>query len=112
MNFGLKNAPALFQRFVHEVFRGLDFAFPYLDDILIASTNEMQHEDRLKIIFERLNTYGLKINISISVFGVEEIEFLGYLISKESSKPLPEKVKAITIIKNLKLHVIFVLSLE
>ncbi|GFR15715.1 hypothetical protein TNCT_515041 [Trichonephila clavata] len=96
MSFGLKNAPATFQRFVHEAFRGLDFAFPYLDDILIASTNEMQHEDHLKIVFERLNTYGLKINISKSVFGVEEIEFLGYLISKEGSKPLPEKVKAIT----------------
>ncbi|GFQ67449.1 hypothetical protein TNCT_669521 [Trichonephila clavata] len=96
MSFGLKNAPATFQRFVHEVFRGLDFSFPYLDDILIASTNEMQHEDNLKIVFERLNTYGLKINISKSVFGVEEIEFLGYLISKEGSKSLPEKVKAIT----------------
>ncbi|GFQ80386.1 retrovirus-related Pol polyprotein from transposon opus [Trichonephila clavata] len=56
----------------------------------------MQHEDHLKIVFERLNTYGLKINISKSVFGVEEIEFLGYLISKEGSKPLPEKFQAIT----------------
>ncbi|GFQ93684.1 transposon Tf2-6 polyprotein [Trichonephila clavata] len=65
-------------------------------DILIASTNEMQQENHLKIVFERLNTYGLKINISKSVFGVEEIEFLGYLISNEGSNPLPEKVKAIT----------------
>ncbi|GFR26127.1 transposon Ty3-G Gag-Pol polyprotein [Trichonephila clavata] len=56
----------------------------------------MQQEDHLKIVFERLNTYELKINISKSVFGVEEIEFLGYLISNEGSKPLPEKVKAIT----------------
>ncbi|GFQ96582.1 retrovirus-related Pol polyprotein from transposon opus [Trichonephila clavata] len=56
----------------------------------------MQHEDHLKIVFERLSTYGLKINISKSVFGLEEIEFLLYLISKEGSKPLPEKVKAIT----------------
>ncbi|GFQ67578.1 retrovirus-related Pol polyprotein from transposon gypsy [Trichonephila clavata] len=56
----------------------------------------MHHENHLKIVFERLNTYGLKINISKSVFGVEEIEFLGYLISKEGSKPLPEKIKAIT----------------
>ncbi|GBM47654.1 Transposon Ty3-I Gag-Pol polyprotein [Araneus ventricosus] len=33
MSFGLKNAPATFQRFIHEVLRGLDFVFPYLDDI-------------------------------------------------------------------------------
>ncbi|GFU12527.1 transposon Ty3-I Gag-Pol polyprotein [Nephila pilipes] len=51
--------------------------------------------DHLKIIFERLNSYGLKINISKFVFGVQEIEFLGYLISQEGSRPLPEKVQAI-----------------
>ncbi|GFR22189.1 transposon Ty3-I Gag-Pol polyprotein [Trichonephila clavata] len=56
----------------------------------------MHHEDHLKIVLERLNTYGLKINISKFVIGVKEIEFLGYLISKEDSKPLPEKVKVIT----------------
>ncbi|GFQ79449.1 transposon Tf2-6 polyprotein [Trichonephila clavata] len=81
---------------LEKFFRGLDFAFPYLDDILIASTNELQQENHLKIVFERLNTYGLKINISKSVFGVEEIEFLGYLISNEGSNPLPEKVNTIT----------------
>ncbi|GFQ67404.1 transposon Ty3-G Gag-Pol polyprotein [Trichonephila clavata] len=63
------------------------------NEIFIASTNEMKHKDHLKIVFEHL---WIKINISKSVFGVEEIEFLGYLISKEGSKPLPEKVKAIT----------------
>ncbi|GFT06135.1 transposon Ty3-I Gag-Pol polyprotein [Nephila pilipes] len=66
-----------------------------INDILIASTNKRQHEDNLKIIFERLNSYGLKINIFKSVFGVQEIEFLGYLISQEGSRPLPEKVQAI-----------------
>ncbi|UYV80161.1 hypothetical protein LAZ67_18001853 [Cordylochernes scorpioides] len=37
--FGLRNAPATFQRFMHEVLRDLNFAFSYLDDILIASTD-------------------------------------------------------------------------
>ncbi|GIY68937.1 hypothetical protein CDAR_294101 [Caerostris darwini] len=36
MSFGLKNAPATFQRFINEVLYGLDFVFPYLDDVLIA----------------------------------------------------------------------------
>ncbi|GFT79585.1 transposon Ty3-I Gag-Pol polyprotein [Nephila pilipes] len=82
-------------RFIYEVLSGINFVFPYLDDILIASTNERQHKDHLKIIFERSNSYGLKTNISKSVFGVREIEFLGYLISQEGSRPLPEKVQAI-----------------
>ena len=38
MPFGLRNAAQMFQRFIDEVFRGLDFCFGYIDDILIAST--------------------------------------------------------------------------
>ncbi|GFQ66361.1 transposon Ty3-I Gag-Pol polyprotein [Trichonephila clavata] len=64
------------------------------NEMAVANSNEQKFEANK--CFERLNTYGLKINISKSVFGVEEIEFLGYLISEEGSKPLPEKVKAIT----------------
>ncbi|GBO02626.1 Transposon Ty3-I Gag-Pol polyprotein [Araneus ventricosus] len=95
MSFGLKNAPATFQRFIHEVLRGLDSVFPYLDDILIASKSNQEHEIHLNLVLERLNTFGLRINISKSVFAVEEIEFLGYLITPQGSRPLPDKVQAI-----------------
>ncbi|GBN97182.1 Transposon Ty3-I Gag-Pol polyprotein [Araneus ventricosus] len=95
MSFGLKNAPATFQRFIHEVLRGLNFVFPYLDDILIASKSNQEHEIHLNLVLERLNTFGLRINISKSVFAVEEIEFLGYLITPQGSRPLPDKVQAI-----------------
>ncbi|GBN82559.1 Transposon Ty3-G Gag-Pol polyprotein [Araneus ventricosus] len=95
MSFGFKNAPATFQRFIHEVLRGLDFVFPYLNDILIAFKSNQEHEIHLNLVLERLNTVGLRINISKSEFAVEEIEFLGYLITPQGSRPLPEKVKAI-----------------
>ncbi|GBN81465.1 Transposon Ty3-I Gag-Pol polyprotein [Araneus ventricosus] len=95
MSFGLKNAPATFLRFIHEVLRGLDFVFPYLDDILIASKSNQEHEIHLNLVLERLNTFGLRIHISNSVFAVEEIEFLGYLITSQGSRPLPDKVQAI-----------------
>ncbi|GBM67395.1 Transposon Ty3-I Gag-Pol polyprotein [Araneus ventricosus] len=95
MSFGLKNAPVTFQRFIHEVLRGLDFVFPYLDDILIAFKSDIEHEIHLNLVLERLNTFGLIINISKSVFAVEEIEFLGYLITPQGSRPLPDRVQAI-----------------
>ncbi|UYV70029.1 slc25a4 [Cordylochernes scorpioides] len=95
MNFGLKNAPSSFQRFKHEVLWGLVFVFPYLDDILIASACEVEHSRHLKIIFERLNKYGIKINVSKSIFGVTELNFLGYLVTPDGSKPLTDKVQAI-----------------
>ncbi|UYV68175.1 K02A2.6-like, partial [Cordylochernes scorpioides] len=81
MNFGLRNATATFQRFMHEVLRNLDFAFVYLDDILVASKTEEEHYSHLETLFSRLNSYGLRINLSKSKFLVQEIDFLGYLIT-------------------------------
>ncbi|GBN10791.1 Transposon Ty3-I Gag-Pol polyprotein [Araneus ventricosus] len=95
MSFGLPNVPATFQRFINEVFYGLDFLFPYLDDVLVASTSEEEHKENLKFVFERLDKYGLRINVSKSVLGVDQIEFLGYLITAEGSRPLSAKVQAI-----------------
>lgn len=96
MSFGLRNAPSTFQRFINEVFFGLDFTFPYLDDILIASETEEQHKKHLTEVFNRIQQYGLRINLSKSVTGVNKLEFLGYLITPNGSKPLPEKVQIIT----------------
>ncbi|UYV84182.1 hypothetical protein LAZ67_X001460, partial [Cordylochernes scorpioides] len=95
MSFGLRNATATFQRFMHEVLRNLDFAFVYLDYILVASKTEEENYSHLETLFSRLNSYGLRINLSKSKFLVQEIDFLGYLITSHGVKPLPTKVKAI-----------------
>ncbi|GFX24854.1 hypothetical protein TNCV_4489451 [Trichonephila clavipes] len=91
MSFGLRNAPSTFQRFINEVLFGLEFVFPYLDDILVASENKEQHKTHLKLVFDRLQKYSLRVNISKSTLGVTHLEFLGYLITPEGSQPLPEK---------------------
>ncbi|GFQ78883.1 uncharacterized protein TNCT_503581 [Trichonephila clavata] len=53
MSFGLRSAPSTFQRFITEVLRELDFVFPYLDDVLIASSSEEEHEKHVKLVFDR-----------------------------------------------------------
>ena len=50
--FGLAQAPAYFQRLVDEVLRGLPFAFGYLDDILIFSSDIETHLKHIKILFD------------------------------------------------------------
>ncbi|GFT12180.1 transposon Ty3-I Gag-Pol polyprotein [Trichonephila clavipes] len=45
MSFGLRNAPSTFQHFITEVLYGLDFVFPYLDDVLAASSTEEEHSE-------------------------------------------------------------------
>lgn len=108
MTFGLCNAAQTFQRFMHEVLEGLDFVFSYLDDIFVASENETQHEQHLRILFERLSAYGLCVNTEKCVFGKTEIKFLGHIVTADGIKPTQEKVDAIktfpqpTVAKQLK----------
>lgn len=95
MTFGLCNAGQTFQRFIHEVTRGLDFCYAYLDDVLVASTSEEEHLKHLEQLFQRLNDYGVVINLSKCHFGQREIKFLGHTVNKDGIAPLPDKVEAV-----------------
>ena len=95
MPFGLRNAAQTFQRFMDEVTRGLDFVFVYIDDILIASTNALEHEVHLRLLFDRFRKYGVIINPAKSVFGVSSLEFLGHKVSANGIHPLDSKIQAI-----------------
>ena len=95
MTFGLRNAGQTFQRFIDEVTRGLDFCFGYLDDILVFSKDEHNHERHLRQLFECLNKYGVLLNVNKCVFGVQEVTFLGYHVSADGTRPLDDKIRAI-----------------
>lgn len=108
MPFGLCNAAQTFQRLIHEVLRGLDFVFPYIDDLCIASSSMEEHKRHLRIVFQRLGENNFAINPAKCEFGKSEMTFLGHLLNKDGIQPLPEKVAAIqalpkpTIAKELK----------
>lgn len=108
MTFGLRNAAQTFQRLINEVFRGLNFVFVYLDDVCIASSSEEEHQNHLRQVFQRLRENNLTINVSKSEFGVSELRFLGHSITKDGTRPLPERIEALrnfkrpVIVKDLK----------
>lgn len=95
MPFGLRNSAQTFQRFMHQVVRGLDFVFVYLDDVLIASRSAEEHREHLRLLFRRFEEYGLRIKASKCVFGVAELNFLGHEIKADGIRPLRERVDAI-----------------
>lgn len=64
MTFGLRNAAQTFQRLIDEVTQDLPFLFAYIDDILVTSETSEQHIEHLRILFQRLDDYGLVINAS------------------------------------------------
>ncbi|GFX62997.1 hypothetical protein TNCV_1100901 [Trichonephila clavipes] len=57
--------------------------------------NAEEHRSHLRTIFQRLSSYGLKLNISKCVFGVTELIFLGHLITPDGIKSFPDKVQAV-----------------
>jgi cleavage and polyadenylation specificity factor subunit 1 len=95
MPFGLKNAGQTFQRLMNSVLQGLPFAFVYLDDILIASTNKEEHMTHLKLVFQRLQDNALIIRPDKCEFGKESLDFLGHLVDQRGISPARSKVKAI-----------------
>ncbi|KAG6457967.1 hypothetical protein O3G_MSEX010581 [Manduca sexta] len=79
-----------------EVLRNLNFVFVYIDDVIIASSGSLEHRGHIREVLQRLDKYGITINLSKSEFGKSELNFLGYHVSKDGMKPLEEQVKVIS----------------
>lgn len=96
MTFGLRNAGQTFQRLMDHILRDLDFAYAYLDDILIASKDLEQHQQHVKLVFEKLQNFGIVINPSKCNFGKSEVKFLGFTVNVNGIRPPTERVDVIT----------------
>ena len=94
MPFGLTNAPATFQRLMDVVLRGLtlDSCLVYLDDVLVHSRTFEEHLCRLRAVFERLRTAGLKLRTEKCQFVRSEVPYLGHVVSAEGIATDPTKV--------------------
>jgi hypothetical protein len=95
MPFGLRNAGQSFQRFMDEVLSGLDFAFCYLDDILIGSSTPDEHLLHLHLVLQRLQQYGLVLNMEKCEIGRAGIDFLGHHITAAGASPITKHVEVI-----------------
>lgn len=97
MPFGLKNAPATFQRMMNNVLREHvnKICVIYMDDILVFSTSLQEHLINLEKIFKTLREANLKVSLNKSDFLRKETEFLGHIVTKDGIKPNPNKVDGI-----------------
>ena len=98
MPFGATNAPATFQRLMHDCLGDLNmnWCIVYLDDIIIFSDTKEEHLKRLEALFQKLSTAGLKLKPSKCFFFREEIEYLGHVVSGKGIATNPKKVEAVT----------------
>ena len=97
MPFGLTNAPATFMDLIHRVFQPyLDqFVVVFVDDILIYSKSEKEHEDHLRVILLVLRDHQLYAKFSKCEFWLIYVKFLGHVISTSGVLVDPKKIKAI-----------------
>ena len=95
-----------FPRKMFELMLTLEYVRVYLDDLLVITKGTFEdHMVKIKAVLKRLKTAKLRVNAPKCGFALHEIEYLGYLLTREGIKPQPEKVSAILAIlppKNVK----------
>ena len=86
MPFGLTNAPAAFMDLMHRVFQPyLDkFVVAFVDDILIYSQSEEEHEDHLRIVLQAHRDHQFYAKFNKCEFWLTEVKFLGHVMSASS----------------------------
>ena len=97
MPFGLKNAPATFQRLMDLALTGLQGTelFVYLDDIVIYSRSLVEHASKFKRLAERLRQANLTLQTDKCEFLRTEVRYLGHIISANAVQPNPQKIEAV-----------------
>ncbi|WMV08531.1 hypothetical protein MTR67_001916 [Solanum verrucosum] len=108
MPFGLTNAPAVFIDLMNRVFRPfLDrFVIVFIDDILVYSRSQEEHESHLKTVLQTLREHKLYAKFSKCEFWLDSVVFLGHVVSKDEIKANYGGVKYAQIFMNeiVRLH--------
>ena len=93
--YGISSAPAIFQRIMESLLKGIPHVVSYLDDILISGSTVQEHMDTLEQVLNRLEKAGLKLQEKKCSFMVPEVVYLGHKIDAQGLHPLAEKVEAV-----------------
>src|SRR2546421_1374726 len=97
MSFGLTNAPVTFQELInHVLYDHLDkYVIAYLDDILIFSDNEKDHERHVKKVLRRLQEKNLYLKSEKCEFHKQQVKYLEHIVTTNRLEMDPEKVKTV-----------------
>jgi hypothetical protein len=95
MSFGLTNAPTYFMYLMNKIFMEyLDkFVVVFIDDILVFSRSEEEHEEHLRLVLQKLCEHQLYAKFSKCDFWLKEVSFLGHIITDGGIAVDPSKVR-------------------
>ncbi|XP_060538726.1 uncharacterized protein K02A2.6-like, partial [Pantherophis guttatus] len=80
LQFGVSAAPGIFQSMMERLLQGVPGVVPYFDDVLVSGDSRAQLLERLRLVLQRFKAKGLRVRWDKCTIGVQEVEFLGYLI--------------------------------
>ena len=98
MSFGLRNAPATFQRLMNLVTAGLVGCAVYLDDVVVFSDTWVDHIQRIAALFSRLAGAHLTVNLAKCEFAKATVTYLGRVVGQGQVRPVDAKVRAICLL--------------
>ena len=95
--FGLRNLPITFQQTMNDVLRDLiaKSFIVYVDDIIVFSSTFEEHLVHLQEVFDRLRKANLTLKLSKCKFAVQNVKYLGNILSTEGVSPDPYKIKIV-----------------
>lgn len=93
--FGMRNAPATFQRLMQKVLSDVPKCEAYIDDVVLYSDSWVEHMDNLELLFTRLSDASLTVNLAKCEFAKGEVTYLGKKVGQGSVRPVEAKVSAI-----------------
>ena len=97
MPFGLTNASTAFMDLMNLVFRPYvdQFVVVFIDDILVYSKDRENHDTHLRVVLESLRKEQLYAKLSKCEFLLNELSFLGHIVSKEGIRVDPKKIEVV-----------------
>lgn len=93
--FGLTNAPDIFQRALQDVvLKDCRDTLNYLDDILVFTKTEAQHDISLSEVMSRLKEHNVQLNLNKCCFKRDSVTFLGFKLSGKGLSITEDRMKA------------------
>ena len=99
--FGVSCAPELFQLRMSKILEGLEGVVCQMDDVLVFGATQVQHDQRLIAMLDRIKTTGVSLNKAKCKFSVSSVKFLGHIVNKDGIKADPDKTAAILNMQNI-----------
>ena len=95
MAFGMKNAPATFQRMINHIIADIEGVEAYIDDVVVYSQTWDEHIGQIRRLFQKLAQANLTVNLSKSEFCQATVTYLGHVVGQGHVKPVQAKVEVI-----------------